>query len=175
LFEVRTTNGIFVALIEFRLGLVDLVHQQHHRIRRLDGLEQRPRGEKAVGEEGVVLAGDLRHRVRQRRRVGNQLADPIAKELGVEELLGVLPLVEGLALVEPLVALETDEPPVRDLGERLGQLRLPDARGPFDEHRPAHLRREVYHGGDSPVCDVAGILEALLDVLHRSEHGRSLE
>ena len=46
--------------LELRLGLVDLVHQQHHRIVRLDGLEQRPRRQEAVGEEGVVLPGDAR-------------------------------------------------------------------------------------------------------------------
>ena len=41
------------------------------------------------------------------------ISSPISllQELGVEELLGVLPLVERLALVEPLVALQADEMP----------------------------------------------------------------
>ena len=114
--------------------------------------------------------GDPRHRVGQRRRVRDQLADALAQELGVEELLGVLPLVQRLALVEPLVALQADEPPARDLGERLGQLGLAHARRALDEHRPAHALGEEHHGGDAAIGDVAGVLEVLLDVLRRLEH-----
>ena len=41
--------------LELRLGLVDLVDEQDDGLDGLDGLQQRPGGEKAMGEEGVVL------------------------------------------------------------------------------------------------------------------------
>ncbi len=121
-------------------------------------------------EEGVVLAGDPGDRVRQRRRVGDQLADALAQELRVEELLGVFPLVQGLALVEPFVALKTNEPTVGDLGQRLGQLGLADARRALDEHGAAHALSQEHHRADAAVGDVAGVLEVLLDVLRGLEH-----
>ena len=156
--------------LELRLRLVDLVDEQDDGIGGLDGLQQRPRREEAMREEGVVLARDPGDRIRQRRRVGDQLADALAQQLGVEELLGVLPLVQRLALVEPFVALQANQPPVGDLGQRLGQLGLADARRAFDEHRPSHALRQEHHGADAAVGDVAGVLEVLLDVLRRLEH-----
>src|SRR4030095_11026310 len=79
------------------------------------------------------------------------------------------------ALVEPLVALEPDEPAPGDVGERLRQFGLAHARGPLDEDGTAHARGEEDHGGDAAVGDVASALEALLDLLDRLEHGVSLE
>src|SRR4030095_4325984 len=88
-------------------------------------------------------------------------------------LLGVLPLVQGLALVEPFIALQSDEPTVGDLRQCLRELRLAYARGSFDEDRSAHACGKEHDGRDAPVGDVAGILEMLLDVLDRLEHGGS--
>ncbi len=121
-------------------------------------------------EEGVVLARDLGHGFGQRVCVGDQLADALTQELGVEELLGVLPLIQRLALVQSLVALEPDEPSGRDLGQGLGQLGLAHARRAFDENRPPHPLGQEDDGGDSPVGDVTGVLEVLLDILHGLEH-----
>src|SRR5207247_516753 len=126
------------------------------------------------GEERVLLAGDLGDRVGQGRRVGDQLADALAQELRIEELFGVLPLVERLALVEPLVALETNEPAARDLRQRLRELGLADARRPLDEHGTPHARGQVDDGGDPAARDIARIPETLLDVLHGLEHAGSL-
>ncbi len=159
---------------EFRLRLVDLVDQQHHRVHRLDRLQERARGEEAMGEERVVLARDPRHRVGQRRGVRDQLADTLAQQLGVEELLGVFPLVERLALVESLVALQADEMPRGHFGQGLGQLGLAHPGRPLDEHRPAHALGQEHHGGDPAIGDVAGVLELLLDVLDGLKHGGSL-
>ena len=50
--------------------------------------------------------------------------------LDTQQLLAVVPLVEGLGLVQPLVALEADEPGAGQLGHRLGQLVLPVPAGP---------------------------------------------
>src|SRR5205807_707401 len=89
---------------------------------REDRGQERARRQEPKGKERVLLAGDLGDRVGQGRRVGDQLADALAQELRIEELFGVLPLVERLALVEPLVALETNEPAARDLRQRLREL-----------------------------------------------------
>ena len=90
------------------LDPVDLVDQQHHRLGGLDGLEQRPGEQELLGEDVVLellprLAG-----------VG----------LDAQQLLLVVPLVEGLGLVETLVALQADEPAAGQPGHRLGQLGL---------------------------------------------------
>jgi hypothetical protein len=55
-----------------------------------------------MGEERVVRAREPRDGLGKGRGIGDQRANSLAQELRVEELLGVLPLVEGLALIEPL-------------------------------------------------------------------------
>ena len=53
----------------------------------------------------------------------------------LQQLLLVVPFVEGLGLVEALVALEPDQVASGDLGQRLGQLGLPDPGWPLDQDR----------------------------------------
>src|SRR5262249_2661046 len=88
----------------------------------------------------------------------------------VEQLLGVLPLIERLALVESLVALKPDERPRRDLRERLRQLGLADARRPLDQHRTTHPRGQEHDGGHTATRDVPGVPEPLLNLLDGLEH-----
>jgi hypothetical protein len=159
--------------LELRLGLVDLVHQQHHRIVGPNRRQQRPGREEPVREEGVVLAGDAGNRLRQRGRVGDQLTDALAQQLGVEQLFGVLPFVEGLALVEPFIALKPGQLATGDVGECLGELGLAYPGRSFDEHGAAHARGEEHDGGDATVGDVARVPEPLLDLLDRLEHAGS--
>ena len=59
----------------------------------------------------------------------------VALGLDAQELLLVVPLVQRLGLVEPLVALEADQAGAGDLGDRLGQLRLAGAGRTLDEDR----------------------------------------
>ena len=84
-----------------RLGLdldaVDLVDQQHDRVVGADGLEQRTSEQKVVGEDVVVDMVSLHESL-------------VAVGLNAQQLLLVVPLVERLALVEALVALQADEP-----------------------------------------------------------------
>src|SRR2546426_3688019 len=47
------------------------------------------------------------------------------------------------SLVEPLVALKTNEPAARDLRQRLGELGLADARRPLDEHGTPQDRKST--------------------------------
>src|SRR5207249_7307513 len=55
--------------------------------------------------------------------------------LDAQELLLVVPLEEGARLVEPLVALETDDLRVEHLGEDLPELGLPRPGGSLGEER----------------------------------------
>jgi hypothetical protein len=88
--------------LELGVGFVDLVDQEHRRARRRDRLQERPRDDEALREEDVVWAGDALDGLFQARRSGDDLADLVLEDLGVEQLLGVLPLVERLRLVEAL-------------------------------------------------------------------------
>ena len=126
-----------------RLGLdldaVDLVDQQHHGVGGADRLEQRPREQELVGEDVVV---DLVPRV------------GVAVGLDAQQLLLVVPLVERLALVETLVALQADQPGAGQLGDRLGELGLAGAGRALDEHRLAEPIGEEGDAGDAIVGEV---------------------
>ena len=65
-----------------------------------DRSEKGARRDEPPGEERVLLSRDAIDRVGQGVRVGDQLADPLAQHLCVQELLRVLPLVERLGLVQ---------------------------------------------------------------------------
>ena len=80
--------------LELVVGAVDLVDQQHDRVRALDRLQQRPRDQELAPEE--LGLGD---------RAGLGRAD-------VQQLPRVVPLVDGVGDIEPLVALEADQPGV---------------------------------------------------------------
>ena len=80
--------------LELLVGLVDLVDQQHDRLGVRDRRHQRPREQELLAEDVLlhgVPAGARRLRL-----------DP-------QQLLAVVPLVQRLRLVEPLVALQAHE------------------------------------------------------------------
>jgi hypothetical protein len=112
--------------------------------RSTSSISRTTRGEEGAGdEEALVEEGGLapRHPVRrlgERRRPADVLCHGVAEELRVEHLLGVVPLVERLRLVEPLVALEAEQRPPQRLGHRPGEVRLPDAGRALAEQRPRH-------------------------------------
>ena len=65
--------------------------------------------EEAHGEEDVFLVGETVGGFGERAGAGKGLLQLIAEQLCVQQLLGVLPFIEGLGLVETFVALEADE------------------------------------------------------------------
>src|SRR5262245_31436202 len=134
-----------------RLGLdldpVDLVDEEHDGVLGSDGLEQRA-GEQEVGGEDVVL--DLLPR-----------GAVVALGLDAQQLLLVVPLVQGLGLVEALVALQADQPGAADLGHGLGELGLARAGRPLDQDRLAEAIGEVHDAGDALVGQVVDLGERL--------------
>jgi hypothetical protein len=106
-------------------------------------------GEQELLREDVLL--DLRPRRR------------CALGLDAEELLLVVPLVQRLGLVEPLVALEADEPAARHVRHRLGQLRLARPRRALHEDRLAEAVGQVDDAGDALVGQVVHAAQGVAD------------
>ena len=131
--------------LERLVGAVELVDQQHRRARRigLERLQQRPLDQEALGED-VALEP-----LAVVRAFG--LGDPDR-----DHLRGVVPLVDRRRHVEPLVALQADQPAAERRGQHLGDLGLADAGLAFEEQRAAHLEREKEHGRQRPVGEIVG-------------------
>ena len=72
-----------------------------------------------------------------------ELAGPAGRleRAQVQDLAREVPVVERLAGVDPLVALQPDQRHVVHLGERLGQRRLAGAGLALEQQRPLHLLR----------------------------------
>ena len=117
---------------------------------RIEGVEEGPLDEETARED-VVLD-----------RLDRGRAPILPAELGEpdpDHLPRVVPLVDGGGDVEPLVALEPDEPPPEDPGEDPRDLRLPDPRLAFEEQRTAHPEGEEHRGGEAPLRDVVALGE----------------
>ncbi len=93
----------------------------------------------------------------------------LAVGLDAQQLLLVVPLVEGLGLVEALVALQPDQPGARDRGDGLGELGLADTRRALDEHRLLEPVGEEHDAGDAGVGEVVDVAQALDDVVDALE------
>ena len=105
--------------LELVVGAVDLVDQQHRRLRVVvvDRVQQRPALEELRAEQlvqALLAAAGLG---------GLERAD-------VEQLPGVVPVVEGVRDVDALVALEADQAGAEDVGHHLGELGLADPASP---------------------------------------------
>jgi hypothetical protein len=114
-------------LEEQRLGLefhpVHFVDEQHHRIGRGNGFQQGAREQELFGED--VLFEVLP--VFGASAVGTAGLD-------TQQLLAIVPLVEGLGLVEPLVALQANEARTDAVGDGLGERRLAGTGRTLHEH-----------------------------------------
>jgi len=112
---------------------------------------------KRLGEEDRVLGRDPVDGLGEGGRVGHDLADLLAQDLGVEQLLAVVPLVERLGLVLALVALQPQQPAPGGLGEAECELGLADAGGTLEQDRLVEPGLEE-DGGGQPVVDEVAVL-----------------
>ena len=149
--------------LELVVGAVDLVDQQHRRrpLDRLDRPEQGPLDQESFAVElGLEVVG--------RPRGG------LAGRLGgtqVEQLAGVVPVVDGLGDVDALVALQADQFAAGHRRERLGEFGLADAGLALEEQRPLQRDRQEHRGGDALVGQVPLAGERCRDV-GRGRDGR---
>ena len=130
-------------------------------------LSSGPRQHEALGEKDFVLRGDSIDRLGQALGADQHFADFVLENLGIEELLGVLPFVKRLALVEAFVTLKADHLEAERRGEHLGQVGLADAGGAFDQDGLAQFSCQVDDGGDSAAGDIIVFGESLDYVLDR--------
>jgi hypothetical protein len=114
------------------------------RSRGLERLEQGAAQQEATGEELTLVDAALGRPQRQ-------------------ELARVVPVVQRVVEVDPLVTLQADEPRADGASQRLGDLRLADARLALDEQRLAELGSEEDRRGERPVGEVALPGERLAD------------
>ena len=84
----------------------------------------------------------------------SQSVSCVAVGLDAQQLLLVVPLVEGLGLVEALVALQPDEARAGGGGDGLGELGLADTGRAFHQHRLLEPVGEVDDAGDRRVGEV---------------------
>ena len=134
--------------LELVVSSIDLVDQQHRRrrsMRRSNGSEQRTTDEEALG---VELALEMLGRVA--RGQPNGLGRP-----QVQQLPSVVPLVDGLRCVEPLVALESDQLTAGPAGQRLGDLCLAYPGLAFEKERALHPAREEHRRRQPCISEVA--------------------
>src|SRR5262249_11885553 len=89
--------------------------------------------------------------------------------LDAQQLLLVVPLVERLGFVEPLVALQPDQARARDPRDRLGKLGLPDAGRPFDQNRLLQTTGEEDDSADRGVGQILRLTQPRGDLVDRFE------
>src|SRR5690242_19456339 len=75
----------------------------------------------------------------------------------VEELTCVVPLVERLIRIDPLVTLEADEFPAERPGDRHGKFGLPDPHLALEKKGSLHLDSEI-NGGCQPFVSEVTLL-----------------
>jgi hypothetical protein len=117
--------------------------------------QQRARLDEFLGEEHVAEIVQLAKRRLQRRRAAEHFAELVLQDLRIQKLLCVFPLIERLGLVQSLIALQADHLQAAPGGDRLRQLGLADAGGPFNQDGLFDLLRQVDRGRDLAACNIA--------------------
>jgi len=105
----------------------------------------------------------LVQRGRERFGVAQHFAELVLQDLGVEELLGVFPLIQRLGFIEAFIALQADQLQAAPCGDRLGEFGLADAGRPFDQDRFFDLLGQIDRGRNLAVGDVARRGQSLFD------------
>jgi hypothetical protein len=117
--------------LEFLVGAVDLVDQQHGRLRPPDRGEQRPFEQVFLGEHLILQCRGIM----------------AASRLDRQELALVVPFIERMLGIDALVALQADEVAAENFGHGLRRLGLADARHALDQKRLAEPDREEHRRG----------------------------
>jgi hypothetical protein len=145
--------------LELLVGAIDFVDQQDRRpfSRLLDGAEQRPLDQKGIGEQ-LTLGRSWIQRVRA------------FEQSNLEDLPRVVPLVDGVADVEALVALQADQLGVERGREDFRHFGLADPGLAFEEQRPLQAQREIGRDGEPSPGDVLLAGHGLLQLVDRCRY-----
>ena len=152
---------------ELLIRFIDLVDEQHGAVLLAERREERARFEKLLGEKHVVEIADLLERFGDRLDSTQARAVRIFENLRVEELLAVLPLVQRLRFVEPLVTLHPNERKIEVVGGGARELRLPDAGRSFHEDRLAQVAGEIDGRRRLAIADIVRADQSGLNGLDR--------
>ena len=128
--------------LELVVGAVELVDQEHRARALADRPKQWPLDEELLAEK---LGGPP-------LRIGRAVLD----RASMQQLPGVVPLVQRLARVDALVALQADQLGAERSGERPRGLRLPDAGLALEQEGAVHGEREVHSRRKALVAEVVG-------------------
>ena len=79
-------------------------------------------------------------------------------DLNAKQLLLVVPLVEGFALVQPLVALQAHQIPAQRGSHHLGDLGFADARRALNEQGPSQLQGNIQNRRKGFVVDIVAVV-----------------
>src|SRR5215470_7007492 len=90
-------------------------------------------------------------------------------QLELKELAAIIPLVNRLGLIESFVALQADQRLAGRQRDALRELRLAGPGGAFDEYGLMQLRGQVHDGSGCGVCQVAGPVQSLKDMVNWAE------
>ena len=128
-----------------------LKDQQQHRLFRLDRLEHRPADQELAAEQLCLVDG-------------TRLRGP-----NVQQLPRVVPLINGVRDVEPLVALQANQGHPERARDRLGSLCLADPRFAFEQQRLLERERRLKRGRQAAIRQVRRPGESQLEIVDRRE------
>ena len=128
--------------LEFLIGAIDLVDQQHGRIRRAQRRQHRPLDEKRLAVDVDGLLARLPDR---------------------QHLAGIVPLVERGGGVDAFVALQADKPSRKHGPDGLRRLRLADAGRSLEQQRLAERQGEIGRRRQAFVGEIIGRAQRLLE------------
>ncbi len=80
-------------------------------------------------------------------------------ETDLDHLPGIIPFVHRRGDIEPLVALQANEPPRERRRQDLGNFGLADPGLAFEKQRPLQVQRQMHRRRQAAVGDVIGAAE----------------
>ena len=137
--------------LEFVVGTVQLIHEQHRGVAGPDRCEEGPLDQELLAEKVAEVARCVLRLERPHR----------------DELARVVPFVQRLARVDTLVALEPDQPSGQGCGQGFGYLRLPHTGLALQQQRLVQRQRQVDGHAQAVVRQVGLVAQSLLDVVGR--------
>ena len=91
----------------------------------------------------------------------------------LQQLFGVIPLVDSRVDVQPFITLQTDQRCVKPLGQHFGDLCFADPGFSFEKKRAFELEGQVDRGGQTAVADVVLFDQSVVKFVDRMECGQA--